>query len=69
MKKIGPCTPEEEGGRKTTAGVLEGFAPGSLYGGGGKRPLSQYTRRNRGGAKRPRAYSKASPRVRVRGRR
>ena len=26
-KNRGPCTPAYKGGRKTTAGVLEGFAP------------------------------------------
>jgi len=30
-------TPEEDGGRKTTADVLEGFAPGSRKGGEGER--------------------------------
>jgi len=38
-KNRGPCTPAYKGGRKTTADVLEGFAPGdslkSLKGGVG----------------------------------
>ena len=50
-KKSGPCTPEEEGGRNTTADVLEGFAPGLALGGRGAKNDCGRTRRLRPGAR------------------